>query len=677
MSNKLLYQAVSLSERVVLLQGIPLFSAIPKKHLQELSNFMEEVRFDAGEIIVKEHEVVDAVYFIVKGQAEVNQEIKTRKKLTFVPIALMYPGENIGLNETGFYSKTGIRTANVIAITPMLLLKLDIHILHEISKKNYLASMMNASSLKMMRMQLIKQGLPFSQLSHDRLEWLADRVEEKRFLSGAIIFKQGDLGNVLYLVNSGSIEIYRENEKLEKQQLAILTKPALFGEATLITQTVRNATAKAITDCELLMLRHEYLSELLESDKNVAMMLMSLMINRSRPIQVKNITSHDLLSKDGETFTILKNIKDGNYFKLSKEGAFIWSQLDGEHSLQEITLNLAEKFHLFAPDLVAALISKLNRFGFIDHLELNDNQHKRTGSRWAHLFNKMRRFLEKRVAFGDADHWITRTYHRYIHYFYTLPALLIMTVLIIVGFAAFIETSQQAVNFFSDHRGSVLLLLTLIPFSIVEVILHELAHAYTVKYFSREVHYMGVGWYWLAPIAFTDTSDMWLASRRSRVIVNLAGIYMDVLIAGLSTLAIFLVETPYIQGMLWLFALYTYIGAFRMLSPLQEMDGYYALMDIVERNRLRQLSVIWLVKIFPKSLRHPKLFKSHWPELCYWIACLLFLAGVTYITVLFQSFIFKILGMQVNSYFSLILPFLVLILSSLSIIAEVKHQAEE
>ena len=57
-----------------------------------------------------------------------------------------------------------------------------------------------------------------------------------------------------------------------------------------------------------------------------------------------------------------------SYFKLSVEGAFVWEQLDGQHTLQEITLDLAEKFNVFAPDMVVALISKLARAKLIKNL---------------------------------------------------------------------------------------------------------------------------------------------------------------------------------------------------------------------------------------------------------------------------------------------------------------------
>ena len=247
----------------------------------------------------------------------------------------------------------------------------------------------------------------------------------------------------------------------------------------------------------------------------------------------------------------------------------------------------------------------------------------------------------------------------------------------IAGFISFINNTDSVLLFFSIKHVSLLLLLGLIPLSLIEAMLHELGHAFTVKAFGREVHYLGVGWYWFAPIAFTDTSDMWLATRKPRMFVNLAGIYVDVLVAGISALLILIIPNPYIQGMLWLFALYTYIGGFRMMSPLQEMDGYYVLMDWVEKPRLRHAAVLWLVKKFPQAIRHPKLFREYKPEVIYWLACLLFLICATLLTLMVQTFVFAVLGITANPYISLILPFLVVLFSSLNIIADIRNQAEE
>jgi putative peptide zinc metalloprotease protein len=678
MAGYLAQATVSLATRQDLIKAFPCFEALTLSQSKEMAALMAEVRFTPQEKIVTENELVDSIYIIVNGEAEVMREVKQRKKAAQVPLAALRAGEGIGLNDTGFYSSTGKRTASVIAVTDMLLLRLELEELYQFLKKNDLEPAMYAASLQMMRMQFIKQSLPFAKLSPARLQWLADRVEELSVPAGTSIFTQGDEGDKCYLIRAGKVDIVMKNEKGEERRLALLKPPVLFGEATLITHTPRNATARAVNDSDLLVLRHEHLSELIESENNVANMFMTLMVDRSRPIKNPHVTVHHRTTVDGQEITILKNPDNGSYFKLSQEGSFIWEQLNGKQTMQDMTLDLAEQYKVFAPDVVAALIYKLTQSGFISNLEIDDNVQLGSSPLWVRAVIRVRRLLESRFAFGDADQWITKTYQKYVCYLFTKIGQFILAILAIAGFVAFVDNTGNVLLFFSYQHASWLLLLGLIPLSLVEVLLHELGHAYAVKAFGREVHYIGVGWYWFAPIAFTDTSDMWLATRKPRMLVNLAGVYVDMLAAGLAALFILLIPNPYLQGMLWLFALYTYIGGFRMLSPLQEMDGYYVLMDWVEKPRLRQAAVIWLVKKFPKALRQPHLFREHRPEVIYWIACILFLILVSILTLTVQTFVFAVLGIQSSDpYLSLILPLLVVVFSSLSIIADIRNQAEE
>lgn len=669
---------ININKRQEMIKAFPCFTSLTVEQSKDLAALFSEVKYLPQEKIVTENDLVDSIYIIVFGTAEVTHKMQSRIKIKAkeVPIAVLSAGESIGLNDTGFYSVTGKRTATVVAITDMLLLKLDVNELYGFLKKYNLELSMYAASTQMLRMRLIKQSLPFSKLSHERLQWLADRVEELSIKAGTILFNQNDEGDKCYLIRSGHIEIIVKDEAGIERNVATLKPPVLFGEATLITHTPRNATARAMDDCELLVLSHKYLSELIEAEDLVAHMFMSLMIDRSRPQQNPNVSIHQQVTADGHEITILKNSERNSYFKLSQEGYFIWQLLDGKHTLQEITLELAERHGVFAPDVVAALISKLTQSGFINNLTLNSDTNPNLPF-WVRTVNKIRKVLVVRIAFGDANAWLTKVYNNYICYFFTKPGQIILALLAIVGFMSFIIHTPYILLFFSIKHASLLLLFGLIPLSLISILLHELGHAFAVKAFGREVHYIGVGWYWFLPIAYTDTSDMWLSFRKPRMLVNLAGSYVDTIVAGISAILLFAFHNPYIQGMLWLFALYTYIGGFRKLSPLQEMDGYYVLMDWIEKPRLRQSAVVWLVKKFPNSLRHPSLFKENWPEVSYWIACLVFLVLVSIVTFIVQSFVLNIFDIPTSPFKILILPLLAVLFSCLSILVEIKNQVEE
>ncbi len=685
MSERLNEPRLSIEERVAYIAALPVFKALCQEEHLALADLMYEVTFHPGEIIVLQNTPVDSVYIITKGSAEVSietikkNELTKRKKIIHTPLATLHPGDTIGLNDTGFFSATGERTATVTAITDVFVLKIDLKELHDfLETYSHVQTAIYASAEEMMRAHLIKHSLPFSRISTGRLQELVKKIEELSVAAGNILFKQGDFGDCCYLIRSGEIEIFITNENNQEEQLALLKSPVLFGEATLITHSPRNATARAVSDSHLFVLRHEFLSELIESEEQVAKMFMNLMIDRSRPKQNPHVSSHPRMTADKQSVIILKNPDNGAYFKLSQEGWFIWQQLTGQHSMRDITLSLADKYNIFAPDSVAALISKLARSQFVENVSVN-GENNWSKPFWVRALTRIRKLLEVRVVIGDSDKWLTTLYKNAGYLLFSKMGLAIMGVISVLGFFACGFATIQIIDIFKTLHDSWLIFVFLIPFTLLSVALHELGHALTMKSFGHEVHYMGVGWYWFSPVAFTDTTDMWLNPRGPRIAVNIAGICTDILVAGISSLLIFAVSNFYLKGFFWVFAVYTYINAFRMMSPLQELDGYYILMDVLDRNHLRQSSVLWLVKKFPKIFRKRSgVFRNYFPEVMYWVACLVYLTLVCIFTLFVQDFIFKILGIApAHHWISLLIPFLVVIFSSLGIIADIRNQSDE
>lgn len=666
---------VDIPVRQFFLKGFPCFASLTPAQSEQLAGLMREIRYNPGEKIVEENELVDSVYIVVKGEAEVDREARHRKKTVQIPVASLRAGESIGLNDTGFYSATGKRTATVTAVSYMTLLRLDIKDLYTFLKRNNLEISMYAASEQMLRMRFIKQSLPFSKLSHERLQWLANHVEETSFKAGDVIFRQGDKGDKCYLIRSGKIRISSTDHDGNEHELAILKPPVLFGEATLITHTPRNATATVVEDCDLLELSHSHLSELIESEGNVANMFMTLMVDRSRPAHNPHVSAHHRTTADGQEVTILKNPDNGSYFNLSAEGDFVWQQMDGEQTMQEITLALAEQFKVFAPDVVAGLISRLTKAGFVTNVEIQDDSRKASTSLLGKAVALIKKAMNIRYIFTGADKWVTNIYQKYIRYLFTIKGQIAIALFAALGFVSFVLLTPDVLLFFSVKHASMLLVLALIPLMIVEVLLHELGHAFAVKAFGRDVHYIGVGWYMTAPVAFTDTSDMWLSPRRPRMLVNIAGVYMDFIIAGAASLLMFAIPNPYVQGLLWMFALYTYTKGVQNMSPLQDMDGYYILEDWVEKNRLRKAAVIWLVKVFPKSWRKSQ--REYRPEVMYWVASVLYLILVSVITMIFVAFMAEIMGTKPHPLLSLLIPVIVVVAVCFGILSDIRNEAEE
>lgn len=676
MPERLTDRTTSLAQRQTFITAIPFFSILTEDESKELATLFFEVRYTAQENIVIEDTLVESVYIIINGHAEVSCQDPLNPDIK-IPLASLGPGELIGLTDTGFFSTTGKRTATVTALTEMILLGLDLNQLNQFFKKHAHLQLQDPKvTEKMLRMHLIKQSLPFNQLSYERLVWLASKIEEVSFPAGTILFQQGEIGNSCYLICTGQVEIIAKDEQNGEHTLAILKSPSLFGEATLITNTPRNATARVLEKCDLLVLRHEHLSELIETESEVAQTLMALMVDRSRPKRHPDIVLYPRTTDDGQEIAILKDTQKKTYFKLSTAGWFVWQQLNGKHTLRDITLLLAEHFHIFAPDMVTALISKLEKEGFIYNIKNVKNDKSDKAPFWWKIVLKMRNIFEVNITFKNADHWLTKLYHTGIYFFFTPFGITLLTLLAISGAFAFGISISHIIYLLRTIENGWLLLILVFPLTTFSLLLHELGHAFATKAAGHEVHYIGVGWNWIKPVAFTDISDMWLSNRKARILVNLAGIFTDIVTAGVATLLIFITHNPYYQCSLWLFALYTYINAFYMLCPWQDLDGYFILMDVFGCQQLRYSAVKWLVEEYPHLFRQPIMFRIK--EIIYWIMCFIYLVLVVLLTLLIQGFVFNILGIHItNSWLVVIAPLLMFSLSCVTIIVNMRIQVEE
>lgn len=96
------------------------------------------------------------------------------------------------------------------------------------------------------------------------------------------IFKQDDQGDALYIVKSGTVEISKKGA--EEGDLPIdvadIVDNGFFGEMALVSNTLRNATAKTTTECEIFILSKEDFQKLLDTNKTLAEHISATVIAR-------------------------------------------------------------------------------------------------------------------------------------------------------------------------------------------------------------------------------------------------------------------------------------------------------------------------------------------------------------------------------------------------------------
>jgi putative peptide zinc metalloprotease protein len=360
------------------------------------------------------------------------------------------------------------------------------------------------------------------------------------------------------------------------------------------------------------------------ADREIGHDLVELIQLRDRPRRVEGIILGQRTSTDGTVITTLKDPRRAAYYRLSPQGYFIWERLDGNHTLRDITLEYMVHSKAFAPQAISDAIQGLAAAGFIEGKALrrevagSATDQSSAGQR---LMATARHAIDWHVSLPNPDPWLSRLYRSGFRLLFTWPAQVILAGLSIAGLIVFAANLRMAAHATSGE-GWVLLLFFVMYF--LMVVLHESGHAFTVKFYRREVPRVGVGWYWFGPIAYADTSDMWLADRRQRLVVTLAGLYASVLVGATSAIVAVLVNGSVIAGMLWQLAFLSLYGVLINLNPLLELDGYFILMDALDHPNLRQHCLSWLGNDLPTALRDRTELRAHRLELLYGVGAVLY-----------------------------------------------------
>jgi putative peptide zinc metalloprotease protein len=146
--------------------------------------------------------------------------------------------------------------------------------------------------------------------------------------------------------------------------------------------------------------------------------------------------------------------------------------------------------------------------------------------------------------------------------------------------------------------------IPLIVFVIFVVMtIHEFAHGLTLKHFDGKVEEMGFLLLYFIPAFFCNVSDAWMLKKRERLLVSLAGGYIQIFLWALATIAWRLLSPETLASRVCLITIaFTGIQTLFNFNPLIRLDGYYLLSDYVEVPNLRPKAIAYLKNKFRSLL---------------------------------------------------------------------------
>ena len=109
----------------------------------------------------------------------------------------------------------------------------------------------------MEKFEVLQRSPLFDMVSPTELELAAELSRPRRFNAGDLVFEEGEVGDSLFVIVTGEVEVLRKNEGGEHKSIQVLKAPEFFGEMSLVDKEVRSATVRARAECNLLQLTAE------------------------------------------------------------------------------------------------------------------------------------------------------------------------------------------------------------------------------------------------------------------------------------------------------------------------------------------------------------------------------------------------------------------------------------
>jgi len=126
-------------------------------------------------------------------------------------------------------------------------------------------------------------GIDMFELLHDDdRRALANVVDAIKLNPAETLFHAGDPGDSLFIVRSGSVELFIKDTAGQKIILTVAETGDLFGELSLLDSGPRTATAVAVTETELLVLDRDDLLLLFQKRPDAALHMLAAMSTMTR-----------------------------------------------------------------------------------------------------------------------------------------------------------------------------------------------------------------------------------------------------------------------------------------------------------------------------------------------------------------------------------------------------------
>ena len=117
----------------------------------------------------------------------------------------------------------------------------------------------------------------FKEIPGEDLAQIAQIADEVEFLAEVPVFKEGEVGEALYLILEGAVRIHRGDKTIVE-----LGEKECFGEMSILDSEPRSASVTALRDLVALKIQREDFGEILATKSEIARGIIKVLTHRLR-----------------------------------------------------------------------------------------------------------------------------------------------------------------------------------------------------------------------------------------------------------------------------------------------------------------------------------------------------------------------------------------------------------
>ena len=137
------------------------------------------------------------------------------------------------------------------------------------------------------RTQTLKAVPFFTQLSEHELDVVRAIATEKNYPKNAVVLTEGEMGDSLFMIQSGKVKVFIGDPDGREMILKILGPGDFFGEMSMIDKQPRSASVTTLEGCTFLVMTHAAFEKCIEQAPRIANMVMRILAQRMREADKK------------------------------------------------------------------------------------------------------------------------------------------------------------------------------------------------------------------------------------------------------------------------------------------------------------------------------------------------------------------------------------------------------